>query len=92
MVKDNIKGAILLGSDSVESRMSSIAMNEIFFGKYFSVEEVCEAIDEVKPADLKRVARKLFAHGRRSLLALGPAPSKQIAAKLKPLRPKRYRR
>ena len=90
MVKDNIKGAILLSSDSVESRMSSIAMNEIFFEKYFSVEEVCQAIDDVKPSDLRRVARKLFANGRRSLLALGPKPSKSVVAKLMPLKPKKY--
>ncbi len=84
MVKDNLKGTILLSSDSVESRMSSIAKNEIFFNRFFSVEDVCQMIDQVGPADIRRVARKILGKSTPSILALGPKPSKQVSAKLRP--------
>ena len=86
IIKDNLKGTILLSSDSVESRMSSIAKNEIFLGKYVGVDEVCKLIESVTPQDIRRVARKILGHGKRSVLMLGPKPSKQIKSKLRPKR------
>ncbi len=84
MIQDNLKGTILLSADSVEARMSSIAKNEIFLGKHYSVEEVCEQVDAVTPKDLQRVAKYLFKDDQRSVLALGPKPSKTLAAQLRP--------
>jgi predicted Zn-dependent peptidase len=89
-IKDNLKGSVLLASDDVESRMSSIAKNEIFFGKYVQVEEVCRLIDEVTPQDVRRMARKLLSSNNRSLVALGPKPSRDIVTRLRPERPRRY--
>jgi predicted Zn-dependent peptidase len=91
-IKDNLKGSVLLASDDVESRMSSIAKNELFFRKYVPVEEVCRLIDAVTPNDIRRMARKLLASDARSVVALGPKPSKQILAKLRPERPKHFHR
>ncbi|MCM2321902.1 MAG: insulinase family protein [Oligoflexia bacterium] len=82
VVKDNLKGTILLSSDSSESRMSSIARNELFLGRYVSPEEVCEQIDAVTPRDIRRVARKLLRDGRRCILALGPKPPRELRKKL----------
>lgn len=89
VIKDNLKGTILLSGDSVEARMSSIAKNEIYFGRYVSVEEVCRQIDRVTPEDVRRVARNLCSGDDRSVLALGPKPSREI---LTTLRPERLRR
>lgn len=82
-IQDNLKGTIQLGSDNVESRMSSIAKNEIFFGRYVPVDEVCRQIDLVKPEDIRRMARKLLSSGERSILLLGPKPTPVITRKLK---------
>jgi predicted Zn-dependent peptidase len=81
-IKDNLKGTILLSSDSAESRMSSIARNEMVFGRYVSVEEVCKEVDAVTPADLQRLANKLFADDERSILVLGPKPSQTVLKKM----------
>ncbi len=80
VIQDNLKGTIFLSADSVEARMSSIAKNEIFLNRYFSVEEVCRQIDAVTPLDLQRLAKTLFRDKRRSILALGPKPSRRVAA------------
>jgi predicted Zn-dependent peptidase len=85
-VKDNLKGTILLNSDSAESRMMSIANNEIYLGSSVSTDEVCKAIDAVTPEDVRRVARKLLRSDRRGLLAVGPAPSRAVRKKLRPRR------
>jgi predicted Zn-dependent peptidase len=92
VIQDYLKGTILLSSDSVENRMESIAKNEIFMGKYVSVDEVCKMIDAVTPQDLRRVARKFFKPDRRSLLFLGPKPSPKVRKMLKPIFPKKYQR
>jgi predicted Zn-dependent peptidase len=78
LIQDNLKGTILLSADSVESRMSSIAKNEIFLERYVSVEDVCRQIDKVTPEDVRRMANLLFQNDRRSIFALGPKPSPTV--------------
>lgn len=91
-IKDTMKGTILLSSDSVESRMSSIAKNEIFLKKYTPPAQVCKEIDAVTPEDIRRVANFIFRDEKRSILALGPKPTKAVLTKLpRGLRPKYYR-
>lgn len=85
MIKDNLKGTVLLSSDNVESRMSAIAKAEIFLGEYHDPEKICAQIDAVTAADIRRVARKLFAQDGRSVLLLGPKPSRQLRSKLAPV-------
>jgi predicted Zn-dependent peptidase len=92
VIKENLKGNILLNADGVEPRMMSIAKNEIFFGKYINPDDVCRMIDEVTPQDVRRVARKLLGTGRRSILLLGPRPPRSVAKKVRPQFPKRYQR
>ena len=84
VIQGNLKGTVLLSSDSVESRMSSIAKNEIFMGRHFSVKEVCQQIDAVTPADLVRVANQIFRDESRSLIALGPKPPQSLITKFRP--------
>ncbi|MBI3543290.1 MAG: insulinase family protein [Deltaproteobacteria bacterium] len=75
VLKDNLKGTILLNSDSVENRMTSIAKNEIFFGRYFSTREVTRAIERVTAADVHRMARKLLKPEQLILTLMGPGHS-----------------
>jgi predicted Zn-dependent peptidase len=79
MIQDNLKGTILLSSDCVESRMSSIAKNEMFLGKYVSIKEVCQQVDAVTQEDVQRMANLLFRDQSRSLFALGPQPNRQLS-------------
>ena len=85
-VKDSLKGTILLSSDSTESRMFSIARNEIFLNQHISLEKICEHLDRVTPREIRRVARKILRTDRKSILFLGPKPRRQMVARLKPLK------
>jgi predicted Zn-dependent peptidase len=91
-IKDNLKGQILLGSDDVESRMSSIAKNELFLGGFYSPDQVCELVDQVTVHDVRRMARKLLSSSGRSIVALGPRPSRAVMKELRPQRPGKYQR
>ena len=72
VLKDNLRGTILLNSDSVENRMTAIAKNEMFFGRYLPMKEVTKAIEKVTAGDLLRVARKIIRPQQMILSVMGP--------------------
>lgn len=80
ILKDNLRGTILLNSDSVESRMSAIAKNEMFFGHYVPMNEVVRAIEKVTPDDIQRLARGLFMPQKAIVSVLGPKIAGNLAA------------
>lgn len=82
ILKTNLKGAILLSSDSVENRMSSIAKNEMFFGKYIPMTAVARAIEKVTPSDIQRIARELFKPKQTILSVMSPKNSPKLYEKL----------
>lgn len=47
LFKTQVIGSILLGSDDIENRMTSIAVNEMVFGDYRSVDSVIQQIEKV---------------------------------------------
>jgi predicted Zn-dependent peptidase len=85
LVKENLKGTILISSDSPEARMSSIAKNEMIFGRYIGVDEILDEIDAVTPEDIRRLARELLSDYRPSLLAIGPKPPRSMRSKFRAL-------
>jgi len=52
--------------------MSRIARQEIYFGKYLSVDEVIKGVESVTPEHVLRLARQLFVPENISLSILGP--------------------
>ena len=52
MFKTQVIGAILLGSEDIENRMTSLGVNELVFEKYRPVEDV---VEEIKKVSLKSV-------------------------------------
>jgi predicted Zn-dependent peptidase len=64
-VKKQMKGSMLLGLETSDSRMSRIAKNEIYFGRDVPLEEIARGIDAVTSDDVLRVADRLL--GRRAL-------------------------
>ncbi len=70
-VKSQMKGNMLLGLETSDSRMSRIAKNEIYFGRDVLLDEVAAGIDAVGNDDILRVARRLFQPGTLALTVLG---------------------
>lgn len=72
MFKTQVTGSILLGSDDIENRMTSLAVNEMVFGQYRSVESVIEEINEVTVDTVNHYLCNEIDLGQASGVLLGP--------------------
>lgn len=71
IAKNSVKSAVLMGSDSMETRMYALAKSELFYKKQLSDEELCDLVDAVTVKDVWRVAKDLFGRDRWLIVALG---------------------
>ena len=69
---DYAKGGMYLTSENMESRMTRIARNELFFGRDIPIDEVAAKLDDISPVDIKETAECIFNGGPLSLSAIGP--------------------
>lgn len=69
--KTQVKGTILLGSDDVESRMNSIAVNEMIFGRYRPIESVIEEIDRVTLKSIGEYIDRFLPLKKLSVMLMG---------------------
>lgn len=69
--RNQMKGNMLLGLETSDSRMSRLARNEIYYGREVPLEEVAAGIDAVDNEAVIRVASRLFRAGERALTVLG---------------------
>jgi predicted Zn-dependent peptidase len=71
VAKEHLKGSLMLSLESTASRMSNLARQEMYYGRQFTLAEVLEGIEGVKPASVHRVAQQLFQNGTVTLAAVG---------------------
>jgi predicted Zn-dependent peptidase len=69
--RNQIKGNMVLGLESSSSRMSSLARQQMYWGRFFSLDEITAEIDRVTAADLQRVANQLLQSDQLALTFLG---------------------
>lgn len=71
-VKNQIKGSLVLSLESSNSHMSRIARQEIYFGKYLSIDDIIRGVEKVTAGQVQRLANELFTRDSISLTVLGP--------------------
>lgn len=69
--KAQIKGNLLLGLESVSSRMSRLGKSEISFGRVKTAEEAVEKLEKVTLEDIRRVMNRIWNNENVSILTLG---------------------
>ncbi|HEX4286944.1 MAG TPA: pitrilysin family protein [Terracidiphilus sp.] len=69
--KDQLKGNILMGLESSNSRMANLARQEMYFHQFFTVEEITARIDAVQTEQVQAAAQKLFDPNRIAITLLG---------------------
>lgn len=69
--KDHLKGSLMLSLESTASRMSNLARQEMYFGKFFTLDELVESIEAVSADDVQRIARTFFDPKQIALTVLG---------------------
>ena len=80
--KSQLKGNIILATESSESRMNRLAKGEYYFGRHVKVDEIIESIEKVTSRDLSELAEEMFNAGRFTIVALGPLSGETDLLKL----------
>ena len=70
--KRHLKGNMILGLESTNSRMNNIARQEINFGRYISPDEISKAVEMVSMKQLKELSERLLMKKALSITAYGP--------------------
>jgi predicted Zn-dependent peptidase len=71
MFRKQVRGNILLGADDVENRMNSVAVNDMVFGEYRSVDKVLEEINQVSVESVNEYIRKYVDPTKISAVLMG---------------------
>jgi predicted Zn-dependent peptidase len=69
--KDQLKGNLMLSLESSTSRMSSLARQEMYFDRFFSLDEIVERIEAVTAEDVHALSQEYFNSGQVAVTVLG---------------------
>ncbi len=69
--KDNLKGSLVLGLESTPSRMANLARQQLYFGRFFSLDELVDSIERVTAGDVQQAAHEFFDPRHIALTVLG---------------------
>jgi predicted Zn-dependent peptidase len=69
--KNQVKGNILLGLESSNSRMANLAHQEMYFHQFITVDEIISRICDVNAAQVQTMAQRLFDPERIAVTLLG---------------------
>lgn len=69
--KEHLKGSLVLGLESTNSRMTNLARQSIYFGRFFSIDEMLSSIESVTAGEILELCRESFVPERLSLTVLG---------------------
>ena len=70
--KDFIKSGLYLSMENMEAIMTRIARNEMYFGKYITLDDVVNSIDHVTCEDILQLAGNIFGRQELTFAGLGP--------------------
>ena len=76
--KDQLKSNMVIGLESSGSRMSNLARQQMYFGRFFGVDEIMEEIDAVTSVDVQELAQELFQPETMALTLLGNLGSMKV--------------
>jgi len=69
--KDQLKGSLMLSLESSTSRMSNLARQEMYFQRFFSLDEIIAQIEAVTAEELLEMSNQLFQRDKIAVTALG---------------------
>jgi predicted Zn-dependent peptidase len=77
--KDHLKGSLALSIESTSARMSNLARQELFFGRFQSVDEMMEGIERVDAAQVQTIANDFFSGKQVGVTGLGRVSGIELA-------------
>jgi predicted Zn-dependent peptidase len=70
--KNHLKGSLMLSLESTSSRMSNLARQELYFGRFYSLDEILAGIEAVTHDELQSLAQRSFQAAQIAVTVLGP--------------------
>ncbi|MBV9508203.1 MAG: insulinase family protein [Acidobacteriia bacterium] len=77
--KDHLKGSLMLSLESTASRMTNLARQEMYFRRFFTLDELVESIEAVTASDVQRIAQTFFDPKQIALTVLGNLENLKIS-------------
>ena len=71
--KNQFRGGIVMGQESMNSRMMRLGRSELVFGRVIPIDEVMDRINAVTLKSVAEVADHLFSKGEFAVATVGPA-------------------
>ncbi len=69
--KDHLKGSLMLGLESTSSRMGNLARQEMYFKRFFTLDEMLDSIEAISAEQVRDIAREFFDAKNITLAMLG---------------------
>jgi len=69
--KDQLKGSLMLSLESSTARMSNLARQEMYFDRFFSMDEMMRKIEKVTSEQLKTISEEFFQPEAIAVTVLG---------------------
>ncbi len=76
LFKTQVRGQLLMGSDDIDNRMTSLGVNEMIFADYRSVEKVIQEVEAVSEKSIKMYLKEHFDLEKMAVILMGPHVSK----------------
>jgi predicted Zn-dependent peptidase len=69
--KDHLKGSFVLGLESTSSRMGNLVRQELYFQRFFSINEMLNSVERVTAEEVQNLAAQFFDPKRMAVAMLG---------------------
>ncbi len=69
--KNHLKGSLMLSLESTSARMSNLARQELYFRRFYSLDEILDSIEAVTREQLQSLARQYFRAEDTAVTVLG---------------------
>jgi predicted Zn-dependent peptidase len=70
--KNHLKGSLMLSLESTSARMSNLARQELYFGRFYSLDEILASISGVTRQEVQSLAQEFFRPEQIAVTVLGP--------------------
>ena len=69
--KDQLKGSLMLSLESSTARMSNLARQEMYFDRFYGMDELIEKIESVTAEEIRQLANEFFQTESIAVTVLG---------------------
>jgi predicted Zn-dependent peptidase len=70
--KNHLKGSLMLSLESTSARMSNLARQELYFRRFYSLDEILAGIETVTREEVQSIAQEFFRQEQIAVTVLGP--------------------